>query len=180
LEVVVTGSFASSPPREDRRHAPGPAHGSLGAPLAILVIAILAAACNTSAASPSPSTAPPQSQAAAATSAPRTAAPTATTPAVKGTFHLEKTCSGTECTVTMSSLAAIPVGTAISYSGPGMNALTATVKVQGGDATGTCDISTLPGACTFTTGTGTLAKFPAKVVVTQTGPTWFWDGDLRP
>jgi hypothetical protein len=134
----------------------------------VVAIALLAAACGGAATSPSV-TAPPAPSLAAAAAA-----------SVLGSFHLEKTCAGTECTVTKSTLSAIPAGTKISYSGPGMNALTATVVVDGGRATGTCNIANLPGTCDFTLGSGTLARFPSKVVVSQSGPTWSWDGDLRP
>jgi hypothetical protein len=60
-----------------------------------------------------------------------------------------------------------------------MDALVAVIKVAGGTATGQCSIATLPGKCTFATGTGSLAAFRLAAVVTQT-PTglWDWDGTL--
>ena len=156
--------------------------------LGILAIGLLVAACSGAGATPSTSVAP-ASATAKASQALATPSPSATakatqapspTPAPTGSFHLEKTCEGFECTVTKSSLSAIPIGTKISYSGPGMDSLTATITVEGGSATGTCNIANMPGTCTFTPGTGTLAKLPSKIVVTQAGPIWMWDGDLVP
>lgn len=157
--------------------------GRLARELGILAMGLLLVACTGTGAAPSASvkasattqavTTPSPTVTAKASQAPKTSAP-------KHDFQLMKTCEGTECTVTKSSLSAIPRGTKISYSGPGMDSLTATVIVEGGSVTGTCNIATLPGTCKFTPGTGTLAKMPAEVVVTQAGPTWFWEGDLRP
>ena len=102
-------------------------------------------------------------------------------PSPTGAFHLVKSCTGYICTVTASSYRAIPVGSTISYTGPGNDALVAEIKVAGGTATGRCNIATLPGTCTFAAGTGTLAAFHENLVVTQdSSGLWIWDGPLAP
>jgi hypothetical protein len=108
-----------------------------------------------------------------------TASASAPSPAPTGAFHLVKSCTGYICTVTASNYAAIPIGSTISYSGSSNDALTAQIKAVGGTATGTCSIATLPGKCSFATGTGSLAKFHEDLVVTQdSSGLWIWDGPL--
>lgn len=112
--------------------------------------------------------------------APSPSAP-ATSPSATGAFHLVKSCTGYICTVTASSYRAIPAGSKITYSGSNNDALAAEIKVAAGTATGTCNIATLPGTCTFAAGTGTLAKFHEDLVVTQdSSGLWIWDGPLAP
>jgi hypothetical protein len=126
--------------------------------------------------SPSPS-AP---SAALSAPSPSPSAP-ATSPSPTGAFHLVKSCTGYVCTVTASNYQAIPAGARISYSGSGNDALVAVIKVAGGTATGQCNIATLPGKCTFASGTGSLAKFHEDLVVTQDASgLWIWDGPLAP
>jgi len=131
---------------------------------------------------PSPTasaTAAPASAPASAPAASATASASAARPSPTGAFHLVKSCTGYICTVTASNYAAIPVGSKITYSGASNDALTAEIKATGGTATGTCSIATLPGKCSFTTGTGSLAKFHEDLVVTQdSSGLWVWDGPL--
>jgi hypothetical protein len=135
-----------------------------------LAIGIVLAACSSAAATPSPATPSPT----ATSAAPASVASSA--------FHLEKTCDNYTCTVTKSSYSVIPVGTTIVYSGPNAGALSAAITVSGGSATGQCDIGSLPGKCSFSGGTGSLAGFKLDVVVTQTtdGLLWLWDSTTAP
>ena len=143
----------------------------LGLLLTTLAIGSLLVACSGATAAPSPDPVP-----AVATPSPASSTAAAGSPA-KGAFHLEKTCAGYVCTVTASSYSGIPVGTTITYSGSGMDALAADIKVAGGTATGQCSIATLPGKCTFAKGTGSLAAFHGDLVVTQNAAgLWMWDG----
>jgi len=144
----------------------------LGLLLTTLAIGSLLVACSGATAAPSPDPAPT-----VASPSPASAASAVGGSPAKGAFHLEKTCAGYVCTVTASSYSGIPVGTTITYSGSGMDALTADIKVAGGTATGQCSIATLPGTCTFAKGTGSLAAFHGDVVVTQNAAgLWMWDG----
>jgi len=139
--------------------------GCSGAPVAASPQPTEAALVSPSPSSPTPAPSP-------------SAAPS---PAPTGAFHLVKSCTGYICTVTASNYRAIPVGSSISYSGPGNDALVAEIKVAGGTATGHCNIASLPGTCTFTAGTGTLAVFHEDLVVTQdSSGLWIWDGPLAP
>lgn len=92
--------------------------------------------------------------------------------------------SGDYCTVTKSSLAAIPVGTKAIYYGPvlGPAILSTDVVLDAGDgntAIGYCNVD-LPkgvGACTFWAGSGMLAGFQALVNLTVDSTGLFhWDG----
>jgi len=91
------------------------------------------------------------------------------------------------CTITESSLAAIPVGTKILYYGPVTSSplfgsSTAVIAVGNGDsAVGYCvtyDTASPPiGTCAFHAGSGTLAGFQAIVKVTvDDKQIWHWDG----
>jgi hypothetical protein len=91
------------------------------------------------------------------------------------------------CTITESSLAAIPAGTKILYYGPVISSLlfvstTAVIAVGAGDtALGYCvtyDSASPPsGTCAFHAGSGTLAGFQAVVAVTvDDEQIWHWDG----
>jgi hypothetical protein len=106
-------------------------------------------------------------------------------------LHITKDCSGftgdipSICTITGSSLEAIPVGTKVFYLGPVLtdpNFMSSKVVVKAGDgnrAHGYCMVKfpSLVGICTFWKGTGTLSGFHASVDVTvdSTG-LWHWDG----
>ena len=101
-------------------------------------------------------------------------------PSPTGAFHLVKSCTGYSCTVTASSYSGIPVGAKVHYTGDN-TALAAVITVSGGTATGVCNIASLPGKCSFTAGTGTLAAFREELVVTQDADgLWYWDGPLAP
>jgi hypothetical protein len=91
------------------------------------------------------------------------------------------------CTITESSLAAIPAGTKILYYGPMITSplfvsSTAVLAVGNGDsALGYCvtyDAASPPsGTCAFHAGSGTLAGFQAVVTVTvDDKQIWHWDG----
>ena len=91
------------------------------------------------------------------------------------------------CTITESSLAAIPVGTKILYYGPVTSSplfgsSTAVIAVGNGDsAVGYCVVyntaSPPLGTCAFQAGSGTLAGFQAVVTVTvDDKQIWHWDG----
>lgn len=93
----------------------------------------------------------------------------------------------TFCTITESSLPAIPVGTKILYYGPVtgspyFGSSTAVIAVGNGDsALGYCvtyDTASPPsGTCAFHAGSGTLAGFQAVVKVTvDDKQIWHWDG----
>ncbi len=98
-----------------------------------------------------------------------------------------KVCAaaGDSCTVTASNDKKIPAGTEITYADSSVwpTALVPTIHVQGGTATGLCDLSPIdagtgPGKCVFTGGTGSLRHFRITVDVTTTDEfnPWFWDG----
>jgi hypothetical protein len=153
----------------------------------VAVWPLLLVACSgaPSATSPQPTEAAVVSPSPSPSPSPFTPAPSpsasAPSPSPTGAFHLVKSCTGYICTVTASSYRAIPAGSSISYSGPGNDALVAEIKVAGGTATGHCNIATLPGTCTFASGTGTLAAFHEDLVVTQDASgLWIWDGPLAP
>jgi hypothetical protein len=108
-------------------------------------------------------------------------------------LHIAKDCStfsgapGAICTITSSSLPAIPAGTIATYFGPtfGPDKLDSKVVLDAGlgnTATGHCTVAfaTLTGKCHFTKGTGSLAGFHARVKVTvdSTG-LWHWDGTFH-
>ena len=106
-------------------------------------------------------------------------------------LHLTKECSeytgaaGDWCTVTVSNVGRLPVGTKILYSqaaGVPAGLLDSNVVIDAGDgnrAVGRCtlDLTTGLGLCTFYDGTGQLAGFEARVDVTcPPGPECDWDG----
>jgi hypothetical protein len=91
------------------------------------------------------------------------------------------------CTITESSLAAIPAGTKIFYYGPMITSTlyassSAVIAVGAGDtALGYCvtyDSADPPlGTCAFHAGSGSLAGFQAVVTVTvDDKQVWHWDG----
>lgn len=103
-------------------------------------------------------------------------------------FHIAKICvpDGTSCTVTESNYGPIRTGTTISYVGESFDALVATVHVNGGTATGNCDIAAAfdvdgHGECVFTGGSGPLGHFDVTLAVTfvdlfsDETSLWSWD-----
>ena len=104
-------------------------------------------------------------------------------------FHLDKTCVPAGCTIVVSNLDAIPVGTLITYTQIGdgsTNQQNATFTTKGGSASGFCDFNhdgkPLAAQCTFLSGTGALKGFHLVADVTLTGDgktpdsVWHWDG----
>jgi hypothetical protein len=106
-------------------------------------------------------------------------------------LSLSKTCDnlGT-CTVVASNAVALPAGTTETYLGPqfGDPVLSSRVVITtayggGGTATGQCSwpLRTATGVCTFAQGTGSLAGFHARVVVSTNADfsIFYWDGSYR-
>jgi hypothetical protein len=107
-------------------------------------------------------------------------------------LHVTKECSeyfgraGDWCTVTVSNLNRLPVGSKIFYSqamGSPAGLLDSNVVLDAGGgsrAVGRCtlDLATNLGLCTFSDGTGELARFQARVDVTCPGDgiVCDWDG----
>lgn len=106
-------------------------------------------------------------------------------------LHASKECSEftgetpSFCTITVSDLAAIPVGAKVWYRGPVLtdpNFLSSRVVLRAGDgnrAFGYCQTISDPyhGTCVFWRGTGTLKGFHASVDVTYvSGADFDWDG----
>jgi hypothetical protein len=108
-----------------------------------------------------------------------------------GTFHAEKNCdqysglAGGFCTITVSTLKQIPVGTKVVYT----DAATATAVITdltlvppgpGNNlAFGHVDLNrvTRTGTASFSGGTGKFQHFTASVVITYlNGRNWAWDG----
>ena len=117
--------------------------------------------------------------------------PLSATPEKGRKIHITKECSeyngnaGDWCTVTVSNVGRLPVGTKILYSqaaGVPAGLLDSNVVIDAGDgnrAVGRCtlDLTTGLGLCTFYDGTGQLAGFEARVDVTcPPGPECDWDG----
>jgi len=108
-----------------------------------------------------------------------------------GRLHVTKECSelhgaaGEWCTVTVSNLSRLPVGSKVFYSQPagvpaGLLDSNVVLDAGGGNrAVGRCtlDLTTYAGLCTFSDGTGQLAGFQARVDVRWAGGfDWDWDG----
>jgi hypothetical protein len=104
-------------------------------------------------------------------------------------FNLDKTCTEAGCTVARSDLAAIPVGTVITYTKIGDGSTkqqNATFTTKDGSASGFCDFNhdgkPLAAQCTFLSGTGALTGFHLVADVTLTGEdsspdaVWHWNG----
>ena len=105
--------------------------------------------------------------------------------------HVTKECSeytgtaGSWCTITVSNVRRLPVGSKVLYSqavGVPAGLLDSNVVLDAGDgnrAVGRCtlDLATGLGLCTFSDGTGQLAGFQARIDVTcPGGPDCDWDG----
>jgi hypothetical protein len=104
-------------------------------------------------------------------------------------FKLDKTCVEVGCTIVSSDLAAIPVGTLITYTQIGDGSTkqqNATFTTKDGSASGFCDFNhdgkPLAAQCTFLSGTGALTGFHLVADVTVTGDqnsvgaVWHWAG----
>lgn len=106
-----------------------------------------------------------------------------------GALSVTKECSGYNglagsfCTITSSSLAAIPVGSRINYLQPadlftpsGSDVVLDTPRPGNNTAFGNCSLYL--GQCTFWGGTGLFTFFHAGVVVTYDSATglWHWEG----
>lgn len=114
--------------------------------------------------------------------------------AQNGHLHVTKECSeykgdaGQFCTITTSTLAAIPVGSKVFYDQVAnipTGLLDSNVVLDAGAgnrAVGRCtlDFATGLGLCTFSDGTGQFAGFQARVNVSYiSGADWAWDGTYR-
>lgn len=106
-------------------------------------------------------------------------------------MNVQKDCSdyraqaNDHCTITISNVDAIPVGTVITYERGAVGvALDTDVRLDppglgGNVAFGHCalDLSTGIGACTLSGGTGMYERFHASVAVSHVdGATFAWDG----
>ena len=106
-------------------------------------------------------------------------------------LHVTKECSeytgaaGSWCTITVSNIVRLPVGSKVLYSqavGVPAGLLDSNVVIDAGygnRAVGRCtlDLATGLGLCTFSDGTGQLAGFEARIDVTCSGgPDCDWDG----
>ena len=106
-------------------------------------------------------------------------------------LHVTKECSqytgkaGSFCTITSSNLAAIAVGSTVSYDQPAgtpTGLLDSNVVLDAGNgdrAVGRCtlDLTTGLGLCTFSDGTGQFTGFHARVDVSYLGGVnYAWDG----
>jgi hypothetical protein len=91
------------------------------------------------------------------------------------------------CTITSSTLLAIPKGSKVYYWGPEINDpdYTSSVAIinagHGNRATGYCSLLGAVGTCSFWEGTGTLAGFHAAVQVTweENTPNFTWTRTYR-
>ncbi len=104
-------------------------------------------------------------------------------------FYLDKTCSpdsspiGYHCTVNHSSFRLFPAGTEVHYATTANASIVrATITVPSGSTTGLCVWSSAVNAiCTFRKGTGSLAHFHLRVVVTANADAsvWYWNGTYQ-
>jgi hypothetical protein len=117
--------------------------------------------------------------------------PLSATPEPGRTLHITKECTewvgnpGDWCTVTVSNVGRLPVGSRIYYdqaAGIPAGLLDSNIVIDAGNgnrAVGRCtlDLATGLGLCTISDGTGELAGFEARVAVTcPGGPDCDWDG----
>ena len=104
-------------------------------------------------------------------------------------FYLDKTCGpssdpvadplGYVCTIQHSSFRLFPPGTEVHYLSQTGNVVKAMIKIRNGSTTGACVWSSdVDAICTFRNGTGRLAGFHLRVVVTANADqsVWYWDG----
>lgn len=107
-------------------------------------------------------------------------------------FYLDKTCGpssdpvadplGYVCTVQHSSFWLFPAGTQVHYLSKTGNVVQARIEIPGGSTSGACVWSSAVNAvCTFKHGTGSLAHFRLRVVVTANADAsvWYWNGMYR-
>ena len=119
------------------------------------------------------------------------AVPLSATPEKGRKLHITKECSewvgnpGDWCTVTVSNVGRVPVGSRIYYdqaAGVPAGLLDSNIVIDAGNgnrAVGRCtlDLATGLGLCTVSDGLGTLAGFEARMDVTCAGgPDCDWDG----
>ena len=119
-------------------------------------------------------------------------ASTASATSIPRPLHMVKDCSThngvapTYCTVTMSNLPEVPIGTKIWYTGPVLSNnlfLSSNVAFEpqdGSSATGYCIFvsKSSMGLCTFWKGSGRLAGFMAALDVSiDTAGLWHFDGE---
>ena len=106
-----------------------------------------------------------------------------------GALHVTKTCSRTEpiCTIATSNLAAIEVGSRITYlqpanlATPDGSAVVLDLPGPGNNtAAGRCTLDpqeNFSGHCTFSGGTGKFTWFQASVAVSHDANfLWYWEG----
>jgi hypothetical protein len=104
-------------------------------------------------------------------------------------FYLDKTCGpssdpvadpmGYVCTVQHSSFKWFPAGTKVHYLSQTANVVQARIEIPGGSTSGACVWSSdVNAVCTFKHGTGRLAHFRLRVVVTANADAsvWYWNG----
>ena len=111
-------------------------------------------------------------------------------------FYLDKTCGpssdavadplGYVCTVQRSSFWLFPAGTKVHYLSQAGNVVQARIVIPGGSTSGACVWSSdVNAVCTFSKGTGRLAHFRLRVVVSANAATkaatsvWYWNGTYR-
>jgi hypothetical protein len=107
-------------------------------------------------------------------------------------FYLDKTCGassdavadplGYVCEIQHSSFKWFPAGTLVHYVSKTGNVVQAVIKIPGGKTTGACVWSSdVDAICTFKHGTGRLAGFRLRAVVTANSDAsvWYWNGDYR-
>ena len=107
----------------------------------------------------------------------------------RANFYLDKTCGassdavadplGYVCTIQHSSFKLFPAGTLVHYVSQIGNVVQAVIQIPGGRTTGACVWSSdIAAICTFGHGTGRLAGFHLRVVVTTNADksAWYWDG----
>ena len=107
-------------------------------------------------------------------------------------FYLDKTCGPTSdpvadplgyvCTVQHSSFRWFPAGTRVHYLSKTGNVVQARIEIPGGSTSGACVWSSdVNAVCTFKSGTGRLAHFRLRVVVTANADAsvWYWNGTYR-
>ena len=110
----------------------------------------------------------------------------------RDSFYLDKTCGpssdpvadplGYVCTIKHSSFRLFPAGTQVHYLSQVGNVVQARIEIPGGSTSGACVWSSdVNAVCTFTSGTGRLAHFRLKVVVTANADAsvWYWNGTYR-
>ena len=107
-------------------------------------------------------------------------------------FYLDKTCGassdpvadplGYVCTVQHSSFKLFPPGTKVHYLSQTGNVVQATIRIPHGSTSGACVWSSdFDAVCTFKHGTGRLAHFHLRVVVSANadGSVWYWAGTYK-